>query len=242
MHPQYLNETLIHWTGRAKSDSEAFEALEAICNERILRLSYCPSYVQVDFKKGTSMVCFTEVPLEHCDEHCARFGKFGLAFCKQAMIEYGTNPVLYTTAKHLERIKHIGSLLERMKDLEKDREWRQELEPYQFTEDETVAMLEVMGLLQEYSYKNADGTDYVTYYQREWRLTFNVLPFAGDNLPHAPGMSCFYSRNGISYPIFKFTESDVQYLIVPEVYESRAAHLAKSIGCDLKIYEREVHT
>ena len=236
----YVNSCLVHWTGRGKENGAAFSILENICQEQVLRLSHCPTYVQPDLQSRVAMVCFTDIPLEHSHEHCSKFGQFGLGFKKSSMIAYGANPVLYTTGLHLERIRHIDGLLARMKDLEKDREWRSEIEHYKFTEDETAALLEVLGLLQEYSYKNADGSDYLTYYQREWRLTFDVLPFASGMTAHTPGKSCFYVRDGQSHPIFKFETNDVEYIVVPGAYEKRARTPAGILGCNLKIYEDEV--
>lgn len=237
---KYINGSLIHWTGRAKNQDTACSILENICREQILRLTYCPTYVQENLKPRVAMACFTDIPLEHSHEHCSKFGQFGLAFNRQKMIEYGANPVLYTTGMHLDRIRNISNLLERMKDLEKDREWRSEVEPFNFSVDETIALIEVLGLLQEYSYKNDDGTDYVTYFQREWRLTFEVLPFAGGTTEHTPGMSSFYVREGISYGVFKFDKSDIEYIIAPAGYEERALDAAGMLGCNVKIYESEV--
>lgn len=238
---KYINSSLIHWTGRAKNQDAACSILENICREQILRLTYCPTYVQESLKPRVAMACFTDIPLDHSREHCSKFGQFGLAFNKQKMIEYGANPVLYTTGRHLDRIRNISNLLERMKDLEKDREWRSEVEPFNFSLDETTALIEVLGLLQEYSYKNDDGTDYVTYFQREWRLTFEVLPFAGGNTEHIPGMSSFYVREGISYGVFKFDKSDIEYIIAPAGYEKRALDAASMLGCNVKTYESEVN-
>lgn len=238
---KYINSSLIHWTGRAKDQDAACSILENICREQILRLTYCPTYVQGNFRPRVAMACFTDIPIEHSHEHCAKFGQFGLAFDKKKMIEYGANPVLYTTGRHLDRVRKLSCLLERMKDLEKDREWRSEVEPYNFAEDETFALLEVLGLLQEYSYKNDDGTDYVTYLQREWRLTFEVLPFAGGTTEHTPGSSCFYIRDETTYSVFKFDKSDVEYIIAPAAYKDRASDAASILGCNLRIYEVEVN-
>ncbi|MCB1782331.1 MAG: hypothetical protein KDJ34_20020 [Candidatus Competibacteraceae bacterium] len=217
-------------------------ALTSICDEMILRLSYCPNYVHEKYSADSAMVCFTDIPLRFAKEHCAKFGKFGIGFKKQKMIEYGANPALYTTGNHLDRIKKLAELLARMEDLEKDREWKQDIEPYLFTEDETVAFQEVTDFLQEYSYKNNDLSDYVTYYQREWRLTFRSLPFAGDTKPHEPGMSCFYSRDGKSHRAFKFSQEDVEYIVVPIRYWWPAKKLAHKMNCKLKIYEISVRT
>lgn len=236
----YVNNTLVHWTGRGQTDSAALAALTSICDEKLLRLSYCPNYVSKGYDKKSAMVCFTDIPLWHAKEHCRKFGKFGIGFKKAKMISYGANPALYTTGEHFARIKKLSGLLERMEDLEKDREWKEETDPYNFTEDETVAFQEVTDFLQEYSYKNQDDSEYVTYYQREWRLTFRSLPFAGGTKPQDPGMSCFYIRNEKSYSTVKFSNDDIDYIVVPARYWLQGRRLAKKIGCTLKVYELSV--
>lgn len=236
----YVNNTLVHWTGRGQTDSAALAALTSICDEKILRLSYCPNYVSEEHRKESAMVCFTDIPLWHAKEHCRIFGRFGIGFKKEKMISYGAKPALYTTAEHFSRIKQLSRLLERMEDMEKDREWKEEVDPYNFTEDETVAFQEVTDFLQEYSYKNQDNSEYVTYYQREWRLTFRSLPFAGGGKLQDPGMSCFYIRNGKSYSTVKFGSEDVDYIVVPARYSLPGRKLAKKIGCKLKLYELSV--
>ncbi|SPP65998.1 abortive infection system antitoxin AbiGi family protein [Nitrospira lenta] len=238
----YVSNELVHWTGREKSDAEAFAILRAICSEEILRLSYCPNHVNAGYRKESAMVCFTDIPLRHSREHCSKFGRFGIGFSKSRMIEYGANPVHYTTRAHFEKIVHVARMLERMKDSEKDREWKEDGEPYSFTENETVALLEVGEFLQEYAYKNEDHSSYVTYYQREWRLTFNSLPFAGGTSEHRPGMSCFYIRDGKSYRVFKFSPDDIEFLIVPWRYYLKSRQLAKRYGYKVKCYELHVGT
>ncbi|PJE54122.1 abortive infection system antitoxin AbiGi family protein [Marinomonas sp. BSi20584] len=235
----YISNELVHWTGRNQSADSAFSALKAICEEKILRLTYCPNYVNSEYNPKSAMVCFTDIPLNKGKEHCSKFGKFGVGFNKKKMIGYGANPVFYTTGVHFKRIKQISNLLARMENLEKDREWKEPCEPYDFTEDETAAFQEVTDFLQEYSYKNQDDLDYVTYYQREWRITFRSLPYAGDK-EHEIGMSCHYIKNHNTYSIFKFDEGDIEYLIVPIRYWWRTRKLAKQLNCVLKIYEFSV--
>jgi hypothetical protein len=239
---KYINNVLVHWTGRDKTDEDAMHTLTSICNEKILRLSYCPKYVHQEYKPKSEMVCFTDIPLRFAKEHCAKFGKFGIGFNKQKMIDYGANPALYTTVKHFDRIKKLADLLARIEDLEKDREWKQDIEPYSFTEDETIAFQEVTDFLQEYSYKNNDFSDYVTYYQREWRLTFRSLTFADGKKSHEPGMSCFDNTDTNNYSLFKFNKEDVEYIVVPIRYWWPSIKLAKKIKCKLKIYEISVRT
>lgn len=242
MTRRYISNEIIHWTGRIGSDSDAFRALSAICNEEILRLTVCPRYVQEKFKPETAMVCFTDVPLHHSGEHCGKFGRFGIAFHKHNMIAYGANPVFYTVGLHLERIKEIAELTAGLYEYYRDREWREDFEPYQFTDTQFLALHEITEFSQEYSYRNADSSDYVNYYQREWRLTFNSLKFAGGLNLHSPGKSCIYIQDGKSYQIFKFSAADVAYIIVPWRYFWRGRNLAKKLKCGLKIYEVAVGT
>lgn len=233
---------MVHWTGRAKTHDQAFLALSSICADHLLRLLYCPIYVQKDFRPQNRMVCFTDIPLEFSAQHCSRFGKFGIAFKKQNMIKYGANPVFYTTEAHLARVKHLSTLLAKMRDMEKDRELKSALEPYYFTEDETVAFIGILGFLQEYSYKNSDTASDLTYYQREWRLTFNILPFRSGDGQISPGSASFESKNGISYPIFKFAAVDVDSIIVPRAFSDRAKEFVDKLQCRLIIYEDVIRT
>jgi len=236
----YINNELIHWTGRNASDDVAFQALSSICDEEILRLTSCPRYVQGKFKPETDMVCFTDIPLRYSKEHCGVFGRFGIAFCKQKMIEYGANPVFYTTKIHLKRIQEVAELTASLCDYHRDREWKEGCEPYQFTDEQFLALHEITEFSQEYSCKNNDSRDYANYYQREWRLTFNSLKFAGGTTPHRQGQSCFYIRDKKSYKVFRFSPSDVAYIVVPCRYYFLARKLAKKLKCKLKIYEISV--
>ncbi len=240
MKRKYISNELVHWTGRAKQDSEAFSTLTAICKGKHLLLSYCPNYVANGFEPRSAMACFTDIPLSHSREHCETFGRFGIAFGKQRMIAHGANPALYTTGVHFERIVKLSSLLAQMLDFEKDRQWREASETYQFSEDHTLALKEVTELLQQYAHRNEDAGDHINYHQREWRLTFNSLPFAGQGKHHDPGTVSFRTHDGKSYGAFRFAPEDVEFLIVPLRWWWRARQLARELGCRLKVYEFSV--
>lgn len=153
---------------------------------------------------------------------------------------YGANPVLYTTKQHFNRILSLADLQDKMVDLEKDREWKEPRDAYSFSEDETWALLQMLSFLQDYAYKGRDDEDAINYMQREWRLTFNSLPFASGDEEQRPGMSCFYVRNGQNYLTVAFSNEDVAYLIVPRTFETDARAIANDLGCEIKIYEDEV--
>lgn len=127
-----------------------------------------------------------------------------------------------------------------MRDYEKDREWNFSLEPTLFTEDETVALLEVMGFLQEYSYKNNDASGRTTYRQREWRLTYDIIPREADVTKHTPGKYRIrMNARSIRFE-FMFEEADVAFVVVPRAFEARARNLRIVSQCELKIFEDAV--
>ncbi len=237
---QGSQDVLIHWTGRVGSDADAFAVLQSICAERLLRMTYCPTYVRDNLKPSVSMACFTDIALAGSALHCRRFGRCGIAFKKEALIRYGANPVFYTTGRHFDRIVALAKLLDTMLDREKDREWAEDAEPYSFDEPQTLALLEALSFLQEYEYKGNVVGAAINYSQREWRLTFLTLPFAGGNQGQAPGMSGCYVRSGARYRTVAFAASDVSFIVVPRAYQPDAASLAAQIGCHVRVYEEHV--
>jgi hypothetical protein len=98
------------------------------------------------------MVCFTDLLLSETKAFREEFGCFAVAFNKARFIEYGANPVFYATPLQYGRISHQLRLLEKMVDWEKDREWKEQSHPYQFTEDETLSLQIVSAFLQECYY------------------------------------------------------------------------------------------
>ncbi len=239
--PKYINDTLVHWTGRNKPDEEAFKILKRICLMQRLRLSYCPPYQNIE---SILMTCFTDIPLNFSNEHCKLFGKFGIGFHKSNMIKYGSNPVLYTTKKYQNIIQSAHTLLSKMLELDKDREWKEASQEYFFTIDELFAMQNVFSFLQEYSHNSTNEDNNVNYYQREWRLALKTLPVpSGSDEPPSgqAGSELDDLDKTKSHWYFKFSIEDVAYIIVPENYLSSANEISKVLkNCEIKIYEKVV--
>lgn len=124
------------------------------------------------------MVCFTDIPLRYSEKHCSLFGKFGVGFNKNKFVEYGANPVLYLTSTHNSRISEVNSLINRLLSENVDREWRQQVDRYQFTEEQLFSLSELFSFSQEYKYNHNN----INYYQREWRIGYETLtPKTGGN-------------------------------------------------------------
>ncbi len=231
----YINNTLVHWTGRKKLDEDAFAILVNIVNERKLYLSYCPNYADSPISSyKTMMACFTDLPLKYSGDFLSMFGKFGIGFSKDAMIKYGANPVFYTTVSHQGRIIETAGLIQKLLREEVDREWKEGEERYQFNSKQLYSLLEVFGFSQEYSYKE----NHINYYQREWRICYETLPFEAGRPAEKPGNGGI--RGNVGGKIMcemMFAAEDVDYLIVPLKFWNRARKLARLLGCKVMIYE-----
>ncbi|MEM9687422.1 MAG: abortive infection system antitoxin AbiGi family protein [Bacteroidota bacterium] len=95
-NPYLINESLIHWTGRGKSIEDAFDNLTKIVESSSLRLSRNPiNEKRTNTTVETSMICFTDIPIEKSSNHCLKYGFIGIGFKKGDLIHYGANPVLY---------------------------------------------------------------------------------------------------------------------------------------------------
>jgi hypothetical protein len=239
----YISNTLVHWTGRGKNDDEAFEALINILKTQLLYLSYCPNYGTPTSTpstrdnlndRKTMMICFTDLPLRYSKIFCSKFGRFGIGFKKERMMGYGANPVLYTTTQHLPRIKNINALINKLMSEDIDREWKEEMERYQFTSQQLYSLFEFFGFTQEYSYKDRD----INYYQREWRLNYETLPIEPGKGAEKVGYGGMHGLvNGKFMCEMKFSLDDIDFIIIPKSYFKRRKELLGINKSKIQIYE-----
>jgi hypothetical protein len=255
-----MADYLLHFTGRKtiKDPAAAFETLKSICTNNELWMFPCPTFKGEPWRKDVRMTCLTDIKLSDCNQHSAVFGQFVVGFNLDKLKAYGATPVFYATEQYYERIKGLTALVDRMKESEKDREWRivpgnepedgieskeeielrEKLGPYQFTEDETVSLMILSGLLQEYTHKRKDTRN--QHQQREWRIIFDALKFASGSTDPEPGMSCVQKVAGKDVWYMKFDPDDIEFFVVPRSHEEQGRKLATQIGKPFKILEKEL--
>lgn len=214
------NKNLLHFTGRERADNDAYEILKIILNTSELLMSYCPTFAKETFEKRFMMACLTDPEKVDITKHRSLFGNFAIAFKREPMIIYGANPVLYVTTKNLVHIESQICMLKKFEDLNKDREWKEEIEPYQFTHDELLSFYFTAGLSQELEYKGKKDN----YFQSEWRILYQPDLFLGHGKSNEPGMIRPSSLNGKNVGYLKFDEQDVSYILVPEQYAEKATN------------------
>lgn len=91
-----ISQTLIHFLGRStKNDPDKqFEIFKNIIEEG-LKLSNITNIFGFGGGVHNESVCFTDIPLNFCDEHTSVYGRFGIGFTKSFVKNCGGNPVSY---------------------------------------------------------------------------------------------------------------------------------------------------
>lgn len=207
MRSHFISDYLTHRTGKDKSKDEGFENIKSILSNCRLWLNYCPHFRQ---QKWTSanlrMISFTDIPHHLTSEHCQRYGKFGIAFKKSALIGYGANPVLYLTDRNK---NDAGKVYDYICDANIDK--------IKLDSEVLESLKKFFGFVQDYEYK----TD-TYYYEREWRILQNNLEYcAASAIP--PGKCSSFIQNKEEHYYFQFSQNDVEFLICPKDYVNRLA-------------------
>ncbi|MCX7507651.1 abortive infection system antitoxin AbiGi family protein [Delftia tsuruhatensis] len=212
------NKKLLHFTGRGRTDQDAYCILKIIINTSELLMSHCPTFGHEKFERKFMMACLADPEKVDIVKHQQLFGKFAVAFNRDSMMKYGANPVLYITSENLVHIESQIKLLEKLEDLNRDRGWREDFEPYQFTEDEFLSFYFTTGLSQEMQYKGEKDN----YFQSEWRILYHPDRFLGDGKEYIPGMIRPSSLNGKHVGYLKFCNQDISYILVPREFVDQA--------------------
>src|SRR3990167_3840013 len=91
-----ISDNLIHFLARndKQSPGEQFKIFTKII-ENGLRTSP----ISIKFSDGArvfnQVICFTDIPLQECNEHTSNYGKFGIGFKKAYVKNVGGNPARY---------------------------------------------------------------------------------------------------------------------------------------------------
>ena len=101
------SKLLVHWTGKKDIEkiqnlderrSAYLERLKDTC-KRGLFMKHGEEHLQgvkaSHIKQGIVRVCFTEIRLSQAKEHADRYGKMGIAFHRDFVLEREGNPVFY---------------------------------------------------------------------------------------------------------------------------------------------------
>lgn len=233
--PYHISKHLTHWTGRGKTEEEAFSILSKIIDSKELKFSVCPiSPNRFEWKVTNEMICFTDTPIRQSFEHCKKYKSFGISFNKIKMMEYGANPVLYLVENRYKNQKFITDM--GMKTL------------FEYNRHESLFSW-VGSIFQPYDNGHSD------YYEREWRIlrllpypsleeqikqkgSFDEHPFKGKIRIEPINNPLPLEKRENFYLSFDFDVID--NIVVPPDYEGPAIDLLKrnNLECELIILEK----
>ncbi|KIC89838.1 abortive infection system antitoxin AbiGi family protein [Flavihumibacter sp. ZG627] len=173
------------------------------------------------------MICFTDTPIKQSADHCSRYNYFGISFNKEAMIEYGANPVLYLVDN---RQPHQGGL--------------NEIRP---RDNEQLGLVKwIDSMLQPYDTKQFSDGNWAEFYEREWRIN-RILPFDWTATAELlKGSHKEYAFEGTIRKVkdaeefyLPFNKSIIENIIAPLSYKARARKLIKdnNLDCELILIE-----
>lgn len=91
-----ISDILIHFLGRSDKENpqKQFNIFKLII-ENGLRCSPINTSFSSAGKVTNYAICFTDMPLNFCDEHTSVYGKFGIGFTKSFVKNVGGNPARY---------------------------------------------------------------------------------------------------------------------------------------------------
>lgn len=91
-----ISDNLIHFLARSvKNDpSEQFKIFKLIIENGLKCSDEVISFRQ-DSNFYNKVICFTDIPLQECNEHTSKYGKFGIGFKKSYVKRVGGNPISY---------------------------------------------------------------------------------------------------------------------------------------------------
>lgn len=216
----YISDYLVHWTGKNGDNEAGAKVLSLIASTCRLLLSYNVFHILDIYRKiHEKMTCFTDVPLSHAEEHCKRYGRFGIAFHKISLIRIGAQPVFYATQANKHDLDVIFNFL------------HEQNQTGTIKKSVFEALNRHFYFMQMFSEGRADKKD-TYYYQREWRLgKQNLAPIEMWNNPDNPKYRMKQAGYSIPYcgklftegdkEYVQFSESDVAFLVSPHDWKTK---------------------
>lgn len=219
----HINPYLTHWTGRKKSENDAFEILKLILKTQRLRFSDNSISMKGDkMKVSTSMICFTDTPILQSLEHCQVYNYFGISFNKEALIQYGANPVFYFVKP-------------RKLNIELANKSRYENDNKQFHHSTLTSYFQ--------PYKSGKS-QFPEFKEREWRIN-RLLPYdwVGETIQEYNFKGKVIkekrkrkTKNYTHYFYLPFRKKIIENIIVPKGYEDEIKIILEELKINCKIY------
>jgi len=188
---------LVHWTGKdienspgANKSQQYVERLKDDCENGLFAKRASENLIRGKKIRNLLRICFTEIRLSQAQTHAERYGKLGIGFTRDFIMNKGGRPVIYIPYKAKadsrlleDSIKNVYDKSENNKEIHRSSKW-------------------IMAHVKRMSNGNRD--DY--YEEMEWRLVHDE----SSNNKH------FTKGKGTGIHRLKFVASDIKVIIFPD--------------------------
>lgn len=189
---------LVHWTGNGKDDIESrakndrpqqyLDRLIDDCRNGLYTKRLDEDIIRHMKIKRIVRLCFTEIRLSQAEKHAGQYGKLGIGFTRDFIMNKGGRPVIYIPYKSdscllEESIKNVHEKSEGNEEIHKSSKW---------------IMAHVKRMSND---KNGDFFE-----EMEWRLVYD----------ESPNNNHFTKDDGNDVYRFKFTAHDIKIIIFPD--------------------------
>lgn len=213
---------LVHWTGidisqynDAIDDDVRKKYIERLKDDLLKGLCMNPGKETIygkDNKQITAeiaRVCFTEIKLTQTEEHAKRYGKLGIGFNRDFVLEREGNPVFYVqNGEKGHIIQNLNNLISWMKKLPHDRG----------VESNIKEIAIVLGYLKNMSCRDENELKY--YDEMEWRIV-HITRIEGPN-KYIQDIGEKTKEGKKSYRL-KVSPKDIQLIVFPDSETLRLA-------------------
>ncbi len=212
---RFSTKALWHFTGYNKNEEDAYQKLVSILKDKLLKVSIEPVPIIMPSRNerwGYPCSCMCDIPFKDLKIHTARYGCFGIAFKKENAILKGFfNPVLYMHKDH-HLLKHVEKLLDELEKL---------ISPHERLTEALDEFLRILGtyvkpgdLLSTVHLDTVIDEEQRNnfYYEREWRSAYE----------------------------WKFSETDVIAVMLPQKYISEFKAIKISEFTNISIISAEI--
>jgi len=166
------SKILVHWTGNSgKGDIETLPDEKTKAEKYVERLKddyekglYTKRKDEASIRgvkiKDLVRICFTEIRLSQAREHASRFGKLGIGFARDFIMDRGGRPVIYVPYRAEPNARLLEDSI---------------LDLYQNAKEPPEVRRSIKWLLAHVA-RMSDGKDLNHYEEMEWRLVYDENP------------------------------------------------------------------
>jgi hypothetical protein len=199
---------LIHWTGRDINHNDRKKYVDKL--KSVLQKGLCmnPGKETIygkDSRRITAeiaRVCFTEIKLTQTEEHAKQYGRLGIGFNRDFVLEREGNPVFYVqNGEKSHIIQNLTNLISWMKSLPDD-----DIVGLRIKELEIIS-----GYLKNMSCRDENELKY--YDEMEWRIV-HISRLEGPN-NYIQNIGETTKEGEKSYRL-KFNPKDIQLIVFPD--------------------------